>query len=170
MEGMKLLLEIPTDLQVPRSPVITPSRKARPHAPTQWHSLTTYHLLHQTGTLHSMSDPMVAKLQDWLRAHEQELLDDPLAMLRIPSIETDAESNAPYGKANRDALDLALNLAGKYGMRTNELEGHIGWGEIGSGDRLVMSLGPLDVGSVGPGWEHETVRGGVGQGQIFRPG
>ena len=53
---------------------------------------------------------LVAVLQEvsqWLKDHEQELLDDTRRMLRIPSIEGDPETNAPFGKENREALDLA---------------------------------------------------------------
>jgi len=78
---------------------------------------------------------MIARLQDWLRAHEQELLRDTVRMLQIPSIESEPKPNAPYGMANRQALELALELAGKFGMATKELEGHIGWVEVGHGDR-----------------------------------
>lgn len=117
-----------------------------------------------------MPDPMVAKLQDWLRAHEQELLDDTLAMLRIPSIESEPKPNAPYGAENRQALDLAIDLSKKFGMRTGELEGHIGWGEIGQGDRLVMSLGHLDVVPVGPGWKHEPFGAEIDEGYIYARG
>lgn len=102
-----------------------------------------------------MSDPIVKQIQDWLRAHEQELLDDYRAMLRIPSLEGPAEANAPFGPENRKALDLALELSEKYGMATKDIEGYIGYAEFGQGERLVMSLGHLDVVPVGPGWKHE---------------
>jgi succinyl-diaminopimelate desuccinylase len=102
-----------------------------------------------------MPDAMVAKIQDWLRAHEQELLDDTIQMLRIPSIEGDPEPNAPYGIENRRALDFALKRAADFGMQTTDLEGHLGYAEFGSGDRLVMSLGHIDVVPVGPGWKHD---------------
>lgn len=117
-----------------------------------------------------MPDPMVTKLQDWLRAHEQELLDDTIKMLQIPSLESEPQSNAPYGPENRRALDLALQLAEKYGMQTRELEGHIGWGEIGTGERLVMSLGHLDVVPVGPGWKHEPFGAEIDEGYIYARG
>ncbi|HVT14392.1 MAG TPA: Sapep family Mn(2+)-dependent dipeptidase [Fimbriimonadaceae bacterium] len=117
-----------------------------------------------------MPDPMVAKLQDWLKAHEQELLDDTIQMLRIPSIESQPLPDAPYGAENRQALDFALQLGGKFGMKTHELEGHIGWAEFGSGDRLVMSLGHLDVVPVGPGWKHEPFGAEIDEGYIYARG
>lgn len=118
----------------------------------------------------NMIDPIVAKLHDWLRAHEQELLDDTIAMLRIPSVETEALPNAPYGTANRQALDLALSLAEKYGFKTTDLEGHLGYADFGQGDRLVMSLGHLDVVPVGPGWKHEPFGAEIEDGYIYSRG
>ena len=102
-----------------------------------------------------MPDPIVDKIQEWLRSHEQEHLEATLKMLRIPSLESEAEPNAPYGRENRRALDLALELARDAGMVTTDLEGHIGYAEFGQGDRLIMSLGHLDVVPTGPGWKHD---------------
>jgi succinyl-diaminopimelate desuccinylase len=116
-----------------------------------------------------MPDPTVQKVQQWLRDHEQELLDDYRAMLRIPSLEGPPEPNAPFGKENRKALDLALNLAKKYGMRTKDLDGYIGYAEIGEGP-LVMSLGHLDVVPVGPGWKHEPFGAEIDDGYVYARG
>ena len=113
---------------------------------------------------------MVAKIQDWLRAHEQELLDDTIQMLRIPSLEGDPEPDAPYGIENRQALDFALSKAAEWGMSTKNVEGHIGFGEFGQGERLVMSLGHLDVVPVGPGWKHAPFGAEVDGGYIYARG
>lgn len=102
-----------------------------------------------------MPDATVEKLQAWLRDHEAELLRDTVEMLKIPSLEGDAAPNAPFGPENRRALDLALELARRYGMQTTDLEGFIGFGEFGTGERLIMSLGHLDVVPTGPGWKHD---------------
>lgn len=115
-------------------------------------------------------DPIVQSLHDWLRAHEQELLEDTRAMLRFPSIETEALPNAPYGEANRQALDFALQRANEWGMKTTDLEGHLGYAEFGSGDRLIMSLGHLDVVPVGPGWKYEPFGATIDNGYIYARG
>jgi succinyl-diaminopimelate desuccinylase len=101
-----------------------------------------------------MADPILEKIHAWLREHEQELLQDTIAMLQVPSLEGEPQPNAPYGAENRKALDLALGLSEKYGFKTTDLEGHIGYADFGQGERLVMSLGHLDVVPVGPGWKH----------------
>jgi succinyl-diaminopimelate desuccinylase len=117
-----------------------------------------------------MPDPIVATLQRWLKDHEQELLQDDLAMLRIPSIEADPLPNAPFGQANRDALDLALSIGKRWGMQTKDIEGYAGFAEFGQGERLVVSLGHLDVVPVGPGWKHEPFGAEVDEGYIYARG
>lgn len=117
-----------------------------------------------------MPDSTVEKLHAWLKAHESELVEDTRAILRFPSIEAEAEPNAPYGKACRDALDFALNRAKCWGMSTTDLEGHIGFAEFGDGDRLIMSLGHLDVVPVGPGWKYEPFAAELVDGYIYARG
>lgn len=112
----------------------------------------------------------VKRVQDWLRAHEDELLRDTVAMLRIPSLESDAEPNAPFGPENRKALDLALTLASTYGFRTKDIEGYCGYAEIGDGKPMVMTLGHLDVVPVGPGWKHEPFGAEIDEGYIYARG
>lgn len=117
-----------------------------------------------------MPDPTVARLHDWLRAHESELLADTIAMLQIPSLESEAQPNAPFGEENRKALDLALALSQKYGFRTKDVEGYCGFAEFGAGERLVLSLGHLDVVPVGHGWKHEPFGAEIDGGYIYARG
>lgn len=112
----------------------------------------------------------VQRVQAWLRDHEDDLLRDTIAMLRVPSIESDPEPNAPFGKANRDALDLALQMSKNYGFETKDIEGYCGYAEVGSGKPMVMSLGHLDVVPVGPGWKHEPFGAEIDGAYIFARG
>ncbi|MBS1724256.1 MAG: Sapep family Mn(2+)-dependent dipeptidase [Armatimonadetes bacterium] len=117
-----------------------------------------------------MSDPVVSALYAWLKEHQADLLQDYQALLRIPSIEDDAEQNAPFGKANRAALDLMLRLSQESGMTTKDLEGYAGWAEFGKGDKMVMTLGHVDVVPVGPGWKHEPFGAEVDEGYVYARG
>lgn len=117
-----------------------------------------------------MPDPIVVKIQDWLRAHEQELLADTQTMLRFASVEGPAEPDAPFGKENRQALDFALGLCEKWGFTTKDLEGFAGWGEFGQGERLIVSLGHLDVVPVGHGWKHQPFGAEIDGGYIYARG
>lgn len=117
-----------------------------------------------------MSDPIVAKLQDWLRQNEQALLDDTIKMLQFPSLEEDELPGAPFGQANRDALDFGLSICKRWGWSTKDGEGYYGYGEFGSGDRLILVLGHLDVVPTGPGWKHEPFGAEIDEGYIYARG
>ena len=115
-------------------------------------------------------DPNVQLLRDWLSAHEDELVETTRQMLRIPSIEGEPAPNAPYGVENRRALDYALLLAADAGMETVDLEGHLGYATFGTGEKLIMSLGHIDVVPVGPGWKHEPFGAELENGYIYARG
>ncbi len=117
-----------------------------------------------------MSHPVVEKAQAWLREHESELLADYRAMLRIPSLESEPLPNAPFGKANREALDLALSLSVKYGFATKDIEGYCGYAEFGSGKKMIMSLGHLDVVPTGPGWKYPEFGAEIHDGYVYARG
>ncbi|MHB8634936.1 MAG: Sapep family Mn(2+)-dependent dipeptidase [Fimbriimonadaceae bacterium] len=117
-----------------------------------------------------MLHPLVEAAQNWLRAHETELLADYQAMLRIPSLESEALPKAPFGKANREALDLALALSVKYGFKTADIEGYCGYAEFGKGEKMIMSLGHLDVVPTGPGWKYPEFGAEIHDGYVYARG
>lgn len=117
-----------------------------------------------------MLHAVVVSAQAWLGEHETELLQDYQAMLRIPSLEEGALPNAPFGRANRDALDLALALSVKYGFKTADIEGYCGYAEFGKGEKMVMSLGHLDVVPTGPGWKYPEFGAEIHEGYVYARG
>lgn len=117
-----------------------------------------------------MPDATVTALHAWIDSHEEELLDAFRTLLRFPSVESDAAPGAPFGQENREALDYMLGLGESWGMRTKDLEGYCGYAEFGEGDRLVMSLGHLDVVPVGPGWKHDPFGAEIDDGYVYSRG
>ncbi len=117
-----------------------------------------------------MTQEHLPQVQEWLRSHEESLINDLRSLLRIPSLEAPALPNAPFGQANRDALDFMLGLAKTSGMTTADIEGYCGYADFGSGPSLLMSLGHLDVVPVGPGWKHEPFGAEIDEGYIYARG
>lgn len=117
-----------------------------------------------------MADVDVARLHAWLADHESELLDDYRALLRIPSLEAEPAPGAPFGPANREALDWMLGKAKDAGMATKDLDGYCGYAEFGSGEKMIMSLGHLDVVPVGTGWKHEPFGAELDDGYVYARG
>lgn len=117
-----------------------------------------------------MADPSVARVQSWLDDHRDDLVSDLCELLRIPSLEGEPAPNAPFGPENRAALDWMLGKAAAAGMRTQDIEGYCGYAEFGDGERMIMSLGHLDVVPVGPGWKFEPFGATIDDGWIYARG
>jgi len=112
----------------------------------------------------------VQRAQEWLEAHESDLIEDLRTMLRFESLEEPAEPNAPFGKGCRQALDFALKLGESWGMRTRDVEGYAGHAEFGDSEKLIMALGHLDVVPVGDGWKHDPFGAEIDSGYIYARG
>jgi succinyl-diaminopimelate desuccinylase len=109
-------------------------------------------------------------IERWIEGHKEEMLSNLQALLRIPSVESDPKPNAPFGQPVRDALDFTLNLGKQWGMCTKDLEGYIGFAEFGSGEKLVVTLGHLDVVPVGSGWKFDPFGAEIHEGYLYARG
>lgn len=98
---------------------------------------------------------ILTRAHTWLAEREADLVTDLQGLLRIPSLEAAAEPGAPFGPENRRALDYMIALSERAGMETTDMDGYCGFAEFGSGEKMVMTLGHVDVVPVGPGWKHE---------------
>ncbi len=55
-------------------------------------------------------------------------------------------------------------------MRTKDIEGYCGYAEFGSGEKLIMCLGHLDVVPVGSGWKHDPFGAEIEDGYVYARG
>lgn len=117
-----------------------------------------------------MTSADISSLQAWVTDHETEMLETLQDLIRIPSLESDPEPNAPFGAENRRALDYVLALAQKWGMKTKDLEGYGAWAEFGQGERLIGIFCHLDVVPVGPGWKFDPFGAVVDDGYLYGRG
>ena len=90
--------------------------------------------------------------------------------LRIPSVEGAPAEGAPYGVEVRRSLDHALAAAESLGFRTCNVDGHMGWFELGEDEEMVAVLGHLDVVPAGEGWTVEPYGGTISDGKIWGRG
>jgi succinyl-diaminopimelate desuccinylase len=90
-------------------------------------------------------DKIVEDLHAWIDAHTDDMVKALQGVLRIRSVEADAEPNAPFGPGCREALDYTLNLCQTLGYTTHDDSGYAGHAEFGAGDEMVAAMGHLDV-------------------------
>ena len=126
----------------------------------------------RTGNITAMPEQpdAVAKAQAWLEEHESEMIEDLRALLRIESLEADAQPSAPFGPGCRKALEFVLQKGEEWGMATKDVEGYAGHAEFGDSDKLVMTLGHVDVVPVGDGWKHQPFGAEVDGDYIYSRG
>ena len=84
------------------------------------------------------------------------MIEDIKMLCAIPSTQDDntVAEFAPFGKANRQALDAMLKIGKRDGFNTEDVDGYAGHIDIGEGDETFGILGHLDVVPVNKvGWD-----------------
>ena len=109
-------------------------------------------------------------LNSHVLAKQQDLIACLQENLQIPSVQGEAEKDAPYGVQVRACLDHVLNTAKKLGFRTVDVDHHLGWCEYGEGEEMVAVLGHLDVVPAGDGWTCDPFGGEIRDGNIWGRG
>lgn len=112
---------------------------------------------------------------NWLeevKRRKEELLHTTREFLKIPSIldEQNGKPGAPFGEEVARALDFVLQQCESMGMKTKNLDGYIGYGEMGEGDEMIGVLCHVDVVPPGDGWSVPPFSGTVTEERIISRG
>lgn len=83
----------------------------------------------------------------------ENMLADLKSLVKYNSIYSDDVK--PFGSANREVLDKALELMGTKGFKTKNVDYYAGYGEIGQGDEVIGILAHLDIVPAGEGWDSD---------------
>ena len=101
---------------------------------------------------------------------KDEIINGILEVVKIPSIKSQKEEDAPFGVGIRDSLLKALEISERLGFRTKNLENYIGYAEYGEGEKYICSIGHLDVVDVGEGLKEHPFSGYLENGVIYSRG
>ncbi len=93
-------------------------------------------------------------MKNWIENTLRDQIEDLKALVRIPSVSRGdpAEPNKPFGKTVYEALQAALQIARKLGLKAWDVDGYCGVVEYGEGEELLGILAHLDVVPEGEGW------------------
>lgn len=103
-----------------------------------------------------MEREMYQRIKVWLDAHFDELVEDICAVVRMPSVSTYEEADAPFGKGCLQALHATLALAERYGFDTHNEQDLYGSMTLRPGkdaEDEIAFWGHLDVVPAGEGWQ-----------------
>jgi succinyl-diaminopimelate desuccinylase len=87
-----------------------------------------------------------------LEANKADLVKAIQTIVGFHSVKAEPEPGAPFGRANREALDFALAEAERLGFSVKNLDGYCGYAEYGEGEEYVAVLGHVDIVELGKGW------------------
>ena len=93
------------------------------------------------------------KIDAFIDAHRQEMLDDICELCRINSEKMPYEEGMPYGPGAAEALDTALDMAAGYGFEVIEYDGYVGCVDLNDGPKQLDILAHLDIVPAGEGWQ-----------------
>ena len=104
--------------------------------------------------------------------YKKEMYEKLAELIRIPSVldEETACKNAPYGQANREALDKTMELGKELGFEVKDYDGYaatITWGSEGS---EIGILSHVDVVPAGTGWNTDPFEPEIIDGKMFGRG
>lgn len=89
----------------------------------------------------------------FIEENRENILRDIGRLVAVPSVEGEAEPEAPYGKEPKRALDLGLDIAKEMGLDTVNFENRIGCAEIkGESEKYLATITHVDVVPAGDGW------------------
>lgn len=102
--------------------------------------------------------------------YRDKIVSDLQELVRIPSVQGDAQPGKPFGPEPYRALELMLDKAQALGLTTKNVDGYAGHAEYGSGDEIVGVLVHLDVVPAGDGWTKPPFEGVIEDGKLFGRG
>lgn len=80
---------------------------------------------------------MEEKIIEMMESLKDRMTEGILEMVRIDSVESEAEPDAPFGPGVKRALLKALELGERLGFRCVNLDNYIGYAEYGRGPDYV---------------------------------
>ena len=91
-------------------------------------------------------------LKDRIKNYQPQMIEVLKELVRFESVQGPAEEGAPYGVENAKCLNHMLEICAKAGLKTHNMDGHMGWAEFGEGEEMIAVATHLDVVAGGDGW------------------
>lgn len=93
------------------------------------------------------------KIEEYINNHTQEMIEDIFTLCRINSEKAPYEEGMPFGRGVAESLEVALEMAEKYGFDINNYDNFVGTADLNQNEKQLDILAHLDVVPAGEGWE-----------------
>src|SRR6056297_462654 len=91
-------------------------------------------------------------------------------LVKIPSVEAEAEGDYPYGENVYKALAKAMEMSETMGFKTKNIDNQAAHVEMGAGEEILALLCHVDVVPEGSNWTYPPYAAEVHDGKIFGRG
>jgi succinyl-diaminopimelate desuccinylase len=113
-----------------------------------------------------MKDAIMKKINEL----DKQIISDIIEVVKIDSVESEPEPGMPFGTGVNDCLLKVLEIADRLGFITKNLDGYVGYAQLGEGEDYIGVMGHLDVVPVGHGWTQPAFSGYNKEGRIYSRG
>ncbi len=115
-------------------------------------------------------DGMNKRVDQVIAGMKDEIIEAVRGALKSRSVESEPVEGGPFGEGVKEALEYVVELGGKLGFETKNVEGYAGHVQFGESGDIFAILGHVDVVPEGSGWSIPPFEGGVKDGRIYGRG
>ena len=114
---------------------------------------------------------LLLKADEFIEVNMEGIIRDIKALVDIPSVKSEPEEGAPFGKDVRRALNKALEIAGRMGFETVNCGDYMGYAQLkGEKQEYIGTIAHLDVVPAGNGWNTDPYDMAVKDGYLMGRG
>ena len=113
---------------------------------------------------------MDKRIYDLIDSYRDEFLKTLQAWVRVPSVRSEPEDGAPFGREIGRMMDLAADTGRKMGFAVRTFDGYACDMTLGDCPEAIAVLGHLDVVPVGDGWIKPPFGAEIEDGKIYGRG
>ncbi|QZY55802.1 Sapep family Mn(2+)-dependent dipeptidase [Crassaminicella profunda] len=113
---------------------------------------------------------MEKKLNEKIDEVKTKLIEDIIEIVKIPSVKGTPEKKAPFGRNINKALFKALEISEKLGFKTENIDGYMGYAQLGDDENYIGIVGHVDVVLAKEGWCNPPFSGNIENGKIYGRG
>ena len=113
---------------------------------------------------------MEQRVYELIDSYREDYVETLQRWIRIPSVKSDAEEGAPFGREVRKMLDQAILDARRLGFEVRDFDGYACDVTLGGAEEKIAVLGHLDVVPIGDGWTKQPFDALIENGRIYGRG
>lgn len=111
------------------------------------------------------------EIREFLERNKENMIKDLTELVSYDSVSIyNPESEHPFGEETAKVLDSALAMFDREGLKSENVDYHAGYAELGEGEKLIGILAHLDIVPCGTGWTSDPLKLTLRDGKLFGRG